>query len=146
MLTSPSSNLYAIYDLLKQISTPLPVTSTLQTQTPPGRAKTLSVAQLQNAEARCQLPHLWRGLTAAHCNAAPGTLQMHSRLTLVVAAPIAAMLLLAGGMRLGLGGEPVQAITLDSLNITNLSVMKVRQCTTADVAVAFGSSGLLISQ
>jgi hypothetical protein len=36
------------------------------------------------------------------------------------------MPLLAGGMRLGLGGESVQAITLDSLNITNLSVMKVR--------------------
>jgi hypothetical protein len=29
-------------------------------------------------------------------------------------------------MRLGLGGESVQVITLDSLNITNLSVMKVR--------------------
>jgi hypothetical protein len=46
--------------------------------------------------------------------------------TLKVASADLLMLLLAGGMRLGLGGEFVQAITLDSLNITNLSVMKVR--------------------
>jgi hypothetical protein len=32
----------------------------------------------------------------------------------------------AGGMRLGLGGETVQAITLDSLNLTDVSLMKVR--------------------
>jgi hypothetical protein len=29
-------------------------------------------------------------------------------------------------MRLGLGGETVQAITLDSLNLTDVSVIKVR--------------------
>jgi hypothetical protein len=33
----------------------------------------------------------------------------------------------AGGMRLGLGGETVQAITLDSLNLTDVSVLKVGQ-------------------
>jgi hypothetical protein len=31
----------------------------------------------------------------------------------------------AGGMRLGLGGETVPAITLDSLNLTDMSVLKV---------------------
>jgi hypothetical protein len=43
----------------------------------------------------------------------------------VFVAAAAAAAAASGGMRLGLGGETLPAITLDSLNLTNVSVLKV---------------------